>query len=117
MRDNGADEFQDPFVGADGKVVFPDKAASKDDKVFGDAYAACSSFLEGTTLGGEKGGPESAAGLDALYEFAVCLRDQGIDVADPDPVTGAISDIDKDDPDFDAAYEACGSALSTAKAP
>lgn len=47
----------------------------------------------------------------------MCLRDQGIDVSDPDPVTSDISDLDKDPPDFDAAYEACYSALSRAKAP
>jgi len=47
----------------------------------------------------------------------VCLRDQGIDVSDRDPVTSDISDLDKDDPGLDAAYEACYSALSRANAP
>lgn len=56
---------------------------------------------------------------DAVLELATCLRDQGLDVSDPDFSGGAGpggrgffgGEIDPNDPDVQAALEACGSAF------
>jgi hypothetical protein len=116
MRDNGAGEFQDPVTDAESKVEFPDKATSKDDKSFGTPTPPVGRFSwERPWV--HKRGEEATASIDALYEFAVCMREQGIDVPDPDPLTCDIGNVDREDPDFVAAYETCGSALSALKNP
>ena len=114
MRENGIADFEDPIVRADGKVEFPDTASGKDDDAYAGAFDACGSLLEGTAFGTESKGSD-VEGLDELYDFAVCMRDQGFDIDDPDPETGSLGDLDKDDPDFTAAYEACATTLGTPK--
>lgn len=115
MRDNGVNDFQDPIVDADGKVEFLDKASGKDDEAFQNAFTACGALLEGTALGAGKGPDPEVDALDDLYAFAVCMREQGFDMSDPDPSTGDIGDLDKDDPTFATAYEVCGSVFGTDK--
>ena len=111
MRENGIDDFQDPIVDADGKVEFPDKADGKADDEFAAAFEACGSLLDGTALGADSKGSD-VEGLDQLYAFAVCMRAQGFDVDDPDPTTGSLGEIDKEDPDFASAYAACESVFA-----
>ena len=130
MRDNGID-FPDPVVAADGSVGFglfpgsegrgqvdrlrriaqdPDLPAARD---------ACESILEGMSLGLGGGGIDITEVQDTLLEFAWCMRDNGVDVPDPDlsgffpgpggepprgPFGGA---IDLDDPDIRAAFDIC----------
>jgi len=114
MRENGVAGFRDPVIDAAGKFEFPDKAAGKDDKVFYDAYEACAPLLERTGVFRDKTGEDSTEKIDALYELAVCLREQGIDISDPDPATGEIVSVDKDNPKFEEAFQQCS---ETAKEP
>ena len=111
MRENGVEDFQDPIVDADGKVEFPDKADGSADDEFAAAFEACGSLLDGTALGADQKGSDVEA-RDQLYAFAVCMRAQGFDVDDPDPTTGSLGEIDKEDPDFATAYAACESIFA-----
>ncbi|MDT0442042.1 hypothetical protein [Streptomyces johnsoniae] len=46
--------------------------------------------------------------LDAMREFAACMRENGIDVPDPDPAAGLEPGaVDPAAPGYDAALEAC----------
>lgn len=58
------------------------------------------------------GGGGGGGGDDQGVQFAQCMRDNGIDVPDPDPNTGRIQiggggNINPNDPAFQAAIEAC----------
>lgn len=110
MRDNGVEDFQDPIVDADGKVEFPDKADEAKADDFAAAFESCAYLLEGTAFGATAKG-DDVEGLDQLYDFAVCMREQGFDIADPDPETGSLGEVDKDDPAFEAAWEQCGATF------
>jgi hypothetical protein len=50
--------------------------------------------------------------VERLREFAKCMRDNGVDLPDPNPDgtfgTGAIGKVDRDDPRFKKAFEVCG---------
>lgn len=85
MRDNGVD-MEDPTVNADGTINLsrPGNGSGDDGEggEFDAAFEACSDILEGATfLGGSLDETETQ---DQLLEFAQCLRDQGLDVDDPD---------------------------------
>ncbi|HVM02767.1 MAG TPA: hypothetical protein VM263_08865, partial [Acidimicrobiales bacterium] len=74
-------------------------------------------LVAGAALAGCGGaGPADPAGSsrDAVLDFYQCLRDGGLDVADPGPGSGiAVRGIDTDDPATRAVVEACaGSRLS-----
>ncbi len=122
MRDNGTPDFEDPIIGEDGSIEFKfgDQGAgtSEEREAMREAFDACQDSLEGFAFG-----PDSfdrAEIEDTLYEFAVCMRDEGIDVPDPDfsamfsgggggggdggPFGGA---LDRDDPEVMAALVAC----------
>lgn len=119
MRDNGIEDFPDPRLNADGSVDF-----GADDRPFADveedvaeaAFEACADELAGVSFapGGENF--DLTAIEDALVEFASCMREQGVDVPDPDFSSfllggeGGISpfgDIDFEDPGVLAAVEEC----------
>jgi len=114
MRGEGVD-IPDPVIGADG---FPELSSPLDLEELDldaavDALQTCQSFLEGVSLGFEL--EDQTAFLDALVEFAACMRSQGIDLSDPD-VSGGIGpgvfpDLDLDDPDILAAIAECQSLL------
>lgn len=136
MRENGVD-FPDPVVEADGTVTFglrpgggggglqrlgeigrdPDLPAARD---------ACGGLLEGLAFGPGQGGFDLIELQDALLEFARCMRDNGVDMGDPDlsrfapggnddgQPGGPFGEIDLDDPDFAAAFEVCQRQLPTA---
>jgi hypothetical protein len=84
MRDNGVD-VADPTVDADGNPQFAppggDSGIDPQSEEFQAAGEACNSLLEGTTFGG---GAQLDGVQDLFVEFADCLRDQGLDVGDPD---------------------------------
>jgi len=127
MRENGVD-MEDPTVDADGNVVpgmptdLPDpnegEAAVPIDGALGEemqgAFEECGDLLEGTAFGFTQG---DVTGLqDELLELAQCLRDQGLDVADPDLSGGEVEGggpgggpfgIDFQDPEVQAALEVC----------
>lgn len=88
MRDNGVD-FPDPTVDADGNPSF-DGAFQRGqgggfdpgDSSFRDAMDACGDLAQGLVMGGGRGGFDSDAMNEALYQYTSCLREQGLDVGD-----------------------------------
>jgi len=130
MRENGVD-MEDPTVDADGNVQFgrfgggrgqPGEAGFDREAVFA-AREACAPYIEGVTLG-FRGERDQEAFQDTLVEFAQCMRDNGVDVDDPDfsnfgpgggndgePGGGPFGDLDRSDPTFQAAQDACGDIL------
>ena len=132
MRDEGVDDFPDPTVGADGSVDFGvgpgagGDGGGADGGAFGDpdfqtAAEACMPLLEGASFLPDDADMTELE--DNLLELAQCLRDQGLDVDDPDlgdlggqgdggapPAEGANpfgAEFDPDDPAVAAAIEAC----------
>jgi hypothetical protein len=124
MRDNGIDNFEDPELGEGGSIGFSFRGGGSvtdiDPETMRGAFEACRENLEGLSLG--RGSVDRSEIEDTLYEFAACMRENGIDMPDPDlsafgqgegggqgpgeggPFGGA---IDPDDPEFRAALEAC----------
>ena len=119
MRDGGID-FPDPVVDSDGNVGF-DLMAMRD---LGDideaeleaAFEPCAQYLEGVSFGFER--IFDAEFQDEIVVFAGCMRENGIDMPDPD-FTGIMEgeplfpgwEPELDDPDFDVAFEACEDLL------
>jgi len=103
LRDHGVNVGDS----TDGKVTITANKGDKD-KV-GTAMQACQSLAPA----GKFGGKPSAAELANLRQFAKCMRDHGVPMADPDPNTGAIGmhGTGKDDPKVRAASEACKNLL------
>jgi hypothetical protein len=126
MRENGV-EMEDPTVDADGNVLpgrptdLPEPEEGENVQIgpgaLGEdlqaAFEECGDLLDGTTFGFT---PEDQTELqDQLLALAQCLRDQGLDVADPDlsnppgggPQQGGPFGIDFQDPEVQAAMEQC----------
>jgi hypothetical protein len=126
MRENGID-MEDPTVDSDGNVI-PGRPTDLPEPEDGEqvqvgpgelgedlraAFEECGELLEGTAFGFTAGDQSELE--DQLVELAACLRAQGIDVADPDlsnppsgePGEGGPFGIDFEDPDVQAALEAC----------
>jgi hypothetical protein len=110
MRDNGVDvPDPDPSGGFGGAM----KNIDRNSPVFQKAMDACRQWLPG---GGDlsKLDPET---LDQLRVFTQCLRDNGLDVPDPDPnapglgLGGAGTTIDRNSPVFQQAMTACRDKL------
>ncbi|HEX5696618.1 MAG TPA: hypothetical protein VFZ15_09530 [Acidimicrobiia bacterium] len=127
MRENGV-EMGDPTVDADGNVMpglptdLPDIEDADEpvrvDGALGEemqgAFEECGDLLEGTAFGFTRG--DQTELQDELLDLAQCLRDQGLDVADPDLSAGADEGagpgagpfgIDFEDPEVQAALEVC----------
>ena len=130
MRENGVD-FPDPVVEADGTVTFGFRpgggfAALREigrDPDLPAAREACQGLVEGLAFGPGPGGFDMIELQDRLLEFAQCMRDNGIDIGDPDlsrfapgaddggQPGGPFGVIDTDDPDFAPAFEICQQQL------
>ncbi|MDF2709588.1 MAG: hypothetical protein K0R62_5240 [Nonomuraea muscovyensis] len=76
MREHGVD-MDDPDP--DGAIRI--KARKGQEKAVDEAQKACEHFMEGA-VGGPKGKPDKEA-LDRAVKLAQCMREHGIDVADP----------------------------------
>ena len=133
MRGHGID-IEDPTVDADGNVQFGRIGAGQgqgseldiDRETIRTAREECGEYLESVTLG-FRGGID-ADFQDTMYEYAQCMRDNGVDMDDPDfssfgpgaepgedgepQARRPFGDIDPDDPAFQAAQEACGDILA-----
>lgn len=119
MRDNGIEDFPDPRLNADGSVDFgaDDRPfADVDDEIAEAAFEACADELAGVSFAPGGADFDLTAIEDAFVEFAACMRDEGIDMPDPDFSSfllggdGGISpfgDLDFEDPNVLAAAEEC----------
>jgi hypothetical protein len=132
MRDAGVD-IEDPTVDADGNLEFgairgrvAESDLDVDREAIRAAFDECGELLESVTLGFRRG--DDAAFQDTLLEYAQCMRDNGVDMDDPDFSSagpgeggetgddpgarrGPFGNIDPEDPDFLAAQEVCRDIL------
>ena len=110
MRDNGID-LPDPTPDGNGGFDFglAESDADLQSPAFQDAILACRDKLPGDRR--KLDDPEVQA---KLREFAQCMRDNGVDLPDPDPdggFGGAMAGIDRTSPAFQQAMEACQDKL------
>ena len=115
LRDEGLN-IDDPAVDAGGNLVPPTPhaiaAETLDMAAVHSAFDVCQGFLEGVTFGLNT---EDLTGReDELLAFAVCMRENGYDMPDPDFTgdghtgAGPFGDaIDTDDPAFQTAAQSC----------
>lgn len=115
MREHGID-MPDPEEGSGrrpGLRIVRGDRINADPEEMEAAHEACEKHLEGVV---QEISPEERAEMqDKAVEFAACMRDNGIDMPDPDFApgeTGAFrqrlgDEFDPDDPDFMAADEKC----------
>ena len=125
MRDNGVD-MEDPTADENGNFQMmrpPGSGAggefsATDREAMETAREACSQYLEGITQQFQQ--VDMTEMQDMLLEYAQCMRDNGVDMEDPDFTAdegggmgpGArlgfdMSQFDTSDPVFQAASEAC----------
>jgi len=125
MRDNGVD-MADPTVDADGNLRLqrpdgggPDGADDAELRETREAaFAVCGEYLEGVAQGFRD--RDRTELEDSVIEFARCMRDNGVDMPDPDFTSfgpgsgggGPFGELDLDDPAFQAAQQACQDILS-----
>ena len=99
MRDNGFD-MTDPELNSDGTLIWESVKGPlaeagfnlKSDKGSA-AYEECSPLLERITLADQKNAEDEIEMQDKLLIFAQCLRDNGLEVPDPDFSEGSRSDM------------------------
>ena len=119
MRDEGVD-WPDPSTSADGSVDLLGgqtlaQVAGSSPEATQAAADVCAPLLEGASfLPGSGSGTFDAESQDAFVEFAECLREEGLEVSDPDfsaggnPLVGLFGPgFDPNDPDNAAAIDAC----------
>lgn len=120
MRDEGIDNWPDPATNADGSIdisgggaVGPGPAS---EVAFGSdevqaAIPTCGPIIAGASFLPNNGQGLSTEAQDQLLAFAQCLRDEGVDVSDPDLSGGAAGlldwEFDAEDPANADAIEAC----------
>ena len=118
MRDQGIDEWPDPSTNADGSIDITGGGAvgPGGDVAFGSdeiqaAIPVCGPIIAGASFLPNNGGGMTTETQDQLLAFAQCLRDEGIDVSDPDLSDGAAGlldwEFDPEDPANSDAIEAC----------
>jgi hypothetical protein len=124
MRDHGID-MPDPTMDENGNIRIQVSPGGGEGGEFDPAEReamqaareACSQYLEGITQQFDR--PDMTEMQDLMLEYAACMREQGIDMPDPDFTTegggqgpGAQlgfnpGDFDPSDPAFQAANEVC----------
>jgi hypothetical protein len=116
MRDNGVPDFPDPTVDGDGNIrPFGNGGGQGDLGVDRDTIQAardeCVPIIEDLALNFFR--TNRAQVEDTLFEFAQCMRDEGIEMGDPDfsqgPLAGGgpFGALDIEDPGFQEAAEIC----------
>ena len=115
VRDAGIDEMPDPTVRADGTVQLlpPGQQQVFQNPDFQEAAEGCVDLIQDATF--FSAATDLASIEDSLLEFAQCLRDNGVEVDDPDlskfaPGQGARmfgEDFDPQDPANADAIAAC----------
>jgi hypothetical protein len=126
LREEGLD-VQDPDFDGEGGLNFnfgqvfrggPGEAGPGEgpNDEFRAALDVCRELLEGVAQQFER--PDLTEIEDDLLAFAECMRDNGIDMADPDlsgggrPEGGLLFQLDVSDPAVEAALETCQSELA-----
>ncbi len=117
IRDEGVD-INDPTVDADGNVRLTRMSEGLDDaggEALDAAREVCTYALDGVTLGFS--GEDSTEREDMFLAYAVCMRENGYDMPDPDfsnfgtPGGGGqrtiFGDVDREAPEFQAAQDVC----------
>jgi hypothetical protein len=109
MRKNGVD-MEDPKPG-EGLAL---RVRKGEEKKMEKAQKACQPILRNAI--GEPSAEERKAMEDSMLEFARCMREHGVQVADPKPgegirIGGPGTKIDPEDPTFKAAQKACEGTL------
>ncbi len=127
LREEGLDVEDPEFDGEGGlnfsfgqefrRGVAEDGAGAGPSEEFQAALEVCGELLEG--LGQRFERPDVTEIEDNLLAFAECMRDNGVDMADPDLSGGAggprdaiFFDFDVSDPAVEAALETCQSELA-----
>ena len=123
LREEGI-EVGDPEVGSDGGlgVMVGGSEGEMDFEAFEAAQEKCAAHLEGVTTEFEP--PDMTELEDELLEFAVCMRDNGVEMDDPgftnpgDGDGGGViqpfgTSADPNDPTFQEAFEVCEGILSS----
>ncbi|MFQ5555086.1 MAG: hypothetical protein ACE5GC_06925 [Acidimicrobiia bacterium] len=124
MREAGVD-LEDPTVDAEGNLRIGGLRGRGPGANQGDidrdairaGFEGCRELLEGAALG--FGAQDRTELADQLLVFAACMRDNGFDMPDPDLTFtpdpgrggGPFGIVDRDDPAFQPALEACGDNL------
>jgi hypothetical protein len=130
LRDEGID-VEDPTVDADGNLrpPRPRDLGEGERETIRAAMDACSAHLESVAFGLDAA--DRSEREDQLFEYAACMRENGYDMPDPDfsafgnPGQGSGSGegggpfgaIDRDDPTFQAAQEACAGTFAGDRIP
>jgi hypothetical protein len=118
MRGLGID-MPDPQIGEDGTIMQPGPEEAVDSDEMEAARRACRRYRPG---GGrapsEEEREEQREMLERAVAYAECMREEGIDVPDPQTdedgknlISGG-GELDRDDPDFSEADETCRSKVS-----
>jgi hypothetical protein len=120
VRDNGIEDFEDPTVNEDGGIEIGfggggDPPSEAEQEEMQAAMEACGDLLPRGEGRGQISEEDQAAFEDALLGYARCMREQGIDMPDPEFSEGGgggsfvrIGEgADPSDPDFQAADEEC----------
>ncbi|GAA3252664.1 hypothetical protein [Nonomuraea helvata] len=105
MRDHGIPmDDPDPAKKGGGLTAIGENADKKKVK---DAARACKAYAPFMDRKNTK--PED---VEQLREFAKCMRDNGVDMPDPNPdgtlASGTVRNFKRDDPKFQKAFEICG---------
>lgn len=115
LRDQGID-VDDPTVDANGNLQLPpieftveaevsDPDEMPDPSEFEDLIAPCEEYLEGVVFNAP---PSDATEFeDAFLAYAECMRDNGVDMPDPDFASGMIDLGDVGSDSFEAADATC----------
>jgi hypothetical protein len=124
MREQGIDVPDPDFSGGGGGggLFGPNSDIDPNDPDFQAAQEECGDILQRSAP--QISEEQQQEFQDTLLEFAQCMREHGVDVPDPDfsgggggffgGGGGGNGGIDPDDPDFQAAQEACGDILQNA---
>jgi len=111
LDENGSFQMMRPSGGGEGGDFDPaDREATQA------AREACSQYLEGLAQGFDR--PDMTEMQDQMLEYAACMRENGVDMPDPDfsdteggqgpgRLGFGSGDFDPTDPTFQAANEAC----------
>jgi hypothetical protein len=124
LRDQGI-EVGDPTVGSDGSLQLPPiefvvegsstEGEEPDFSAFEDKIAQCDDLLG--SVGSVGSNSDSVGFEDAFVEYTQCMRDNGVDMPDPDFSNGGgVIDLSiggADGGDFEAADAICRSAFES----